>query len=75
LTEDFKEFLRWLNAHGAEYLVVGGYAVGVHGYPRATADLDVWVAARADNADRVVAALVDQGSGADARVASASRRV
>ena len=42
LTDDFKEFLKLLNDCRVEYIVVGGYAVGVHGYPRATIDLDVW---------------------------------
>jgi len=37
LPPDFKEFLRLLNTHGVEYLLIGGYAVGYHGYPRATA--------------------------------------
>ena len=37
---DFKEFLQLLNVHQVEYLVIGGYAVGYHGYPRATADMD-----------------------------------
>ncbi|MFX0198568.1 MAG: hypothetical protein ACFFCW_20805 [Candidatus Hodarchaeota archaeon] len=36
LHPDFKGILRFLNFHGAEYLLVGGYAVGYHGYPRAT---------------------------------------
>ena len=44
LPPDFKEFLRWLNQHEVEYLLVGGYAVGYHGYPRATIDIDVWIA-------------------------------
>jgi hypothetical protein len=57
LTDDFKEFLKLFNAHRVEYLVVGGYAVGVHGYPRATVDLDVWVRSSPDNAARIVAAL------------------
>lgn len=57
LTDDFSEFLRLLNAHRVDYLLVGGYAVGLHGYPRATIDLDVWVRSTADNAGRVVAAL------------------
>lgn len=43
LPADFKEFLSVLNAHGVDYLLVGGYAVGIHGYPRATVDLDLWV--------------------------------
>ena len=61
LPPDFREFLRLLNAHEVEYLLVGGYAVAYHGYPRATADIDVWVAMRAWNAERVVAALRDFG--------------
>ena len=57
LTDDFKEFLRLLNANRVEYLLVGGYAVGLHGYPRATIDLDVWVRATPDNAGRILTAL------------------
>jgi len=44
LPQDFKEFLRLLNDHEVEYLLVGGYAVGYYGYPRTTAEIDVWVA-------------------------------
>lgn len=36
LDENFKEFIRLLNANGVEYLVVGGFAVAYHGYPRYT---------------------------------------
>ena len=61
LTDDFKEFLRLLNANRVDYLLVGGYAVGLHGYPRATVDLDVWVRATANNAERVLHALKDFG--------------
>ena len=61
LTKDFKEFLQCLNAHGVEYLVIDGHAVAFHGYPRATADLDVWVAVNLTNASRIVAALKDFG--------------
>ena len=61
LTKDFKEFLQYLNAHGVEYLVIGGHAVAFHGYPRATADLDVWVAIKQEDALRVVAALKEFG--------------
>ena len=43
LPSDFKEFLRLLNAHAVEYLVVGGYAVAAHGYVRYTGDLDIVV--------------------------------
>ena len=57
LTDDFNEFLRLLNANRVEYLLVDGYAVGLHGYPRATVDLDVWVGATPDNAERIIQAL------------------
>jgi hypothetical protein len=57
LTDDFREFLRLLNATRVDYLLVGGYAVGLHGYPRATVDLDVWVRATPDNAGRILQAL------------------
>lgn len=60
-TDDFSAFLKLLDAHDVEYLLVGGYAVGVHGYPRATADLDIWLARRPENAERVVAALSEFG--------------
>lgn len=57
LPPDFSEFLKLLNAHGVEYLVVGGYAVGVHGYPRATADIDIWVPMHPDTATQLVSVL------------------
>lgn len=57
LPPDFSEFLRSLNATHAEYLLIGGYAVGYHGYPRTTDDFDVWVRADAANAKRIVSAL------------------
>lgn len=61
LTDDFREFLRLLNAHGVEYIVVGGYAVGVYGYPRATIGLDIWVRSTAENAERILTALREFG--------------
>ena len=54
LPDDFKEFLRLLNEAGVEYLLIGGYAVGYHGYPRTTADMDIWVANTSQNAAKVV---------------------
>jgi hypothetical protein len=41
-----------LKGHQIEYLVIGGYAVGYHGYPRATADMDIWVSMKAGNAEK-----------------------
>jgi hypothetical protein len=61
LPDDFKEFLRLFNANRVDYLLVGGYAVGLHGYPRATVDLDVWVRASGDNAERILHALREFG--------------
>ena len=61
LPHDFKEFLKLLNAHNVEYLLIGGYAVGYHGYPRATADMDIWIAINPANAERIVAALKEFG--------------
>lgn len=57
LPNDFKDFFRFLNDAGVAYLLIGGWAVGFHGYPRATADMDVWVACDPDNARRVLRAL------------------
>jgi len=54
LPQDFKEFLRLLNENNVEYLLIGGYAVGYHGYPRATVDMDLWVATDEKNAQKVV---------------------
>ena len=43
LQPDFKEFIQLLNAKGVKYLIVGGYAVGFHGKPRYTGDMDFWI--------------------------------
>ena len=61
LPPDFKEFLRLLNARQVEYLLIGGYAVGYYGYPRATADMDIWIAINRQNAEKVVAVLREYG--------------
>jgi len=57
MNQDFLDLLRAFAAHNVRYLVVGAYALAVHGRPRATGDLDVWVDATPDNAPRVWAAL------------------
>jgi hypothetical protein len=49
--------LKLLNSEKVEYLLVGGYAVGYYGFPRATGDMDIWVASTPENASRIVAAL------------------
>ena len=57
LPNDFKEFLKLLNSHQVEYLLIGGYAVSYHGHPRTTADMDIWVAIQKENAEKVVTVL------------------
>ncbi len=61
LPSDFKEFLKLLNAHQVEYLLIGGYAVGFHGYPRATVDMDIWIAMNPANSQRIVTVLKEFG--------------
>jgi hypothetical protein len=61
LPKDWKEFIESLNSRAVEYLIVGGYAVSFHGYPRNTRYIDVFVRPSAENAERVVAALKDFG--------------
>jgi hypothetical protein len=55
--KDFLELLRLLNAHGVEYLVVGGYAVAFHGAPRFTGAIDIFVAPEGTNVEKVLIAL------------------
>lgn len=51
--QDFREFLHALNNQKVEYLLVGGYAVILHGYPRTTGDMDIWVNRNAANYQRL----------------------
>ncbi len=62
LQPDFKDILAAFAAAGVEYLLVGGWAVGFHGQPRLTKDLDLWVRPTPENLKRVRAALVDFGA-------------
>ncbi len=61
LPPDFKEFLQLLNENAVEYLVVGGFAVSFHGYPRPTGDIDIWIAVSIENARKMVAVLKSFG--------------
>ncbi|GAA5534929.1 nucleotidyltransferase [Deinococcus aluminii] len=61
LPPDFSEFLTLLNQQGVEYLLIGGYAVNLYGYVRATGDLDVFIALNPENVARLVAAFHDFG--------------
>jgi hypothetical protein len=62
LNRDYRDLFAALNGTGAEYLVVGGYALAAHGAPRYTRDLDIWVRSSSDNAKRVWAALEEFGA-------------
>lgn len=57
LNEDFKEFLKLLNKNHVKYLIIGGYAVNIHGYPRFTGDIDFWIDKDSDNAKRTCDAI------------------
>jgi hypothetical protein len=62
LPEDFRDLLVELHDAGAEFVIVGGYAVAFHGYPRATKDIDILVRAVPENAARVYRALAAFGA-------------
>jgi len=62
MNSDFSDLLQALNDAEAEYLVVGGYAVGKHTEPRYTKDLDLWVNNSKENAERVFSALAEYGA-------------
>ncbi len=61
--QDFKEFFESLNANQVRYLVIGGYAVALHGHPRYTKDLEVWVERSRENAQAMILALEHFGMG------------
>jgi hypothetical protein len=63
LNQDFKEFIESLNDNSVRYLVVGGYAVALHGHPRYTKDIDIWIEMTPENAQRVIEALAQFGFG------------
>ena len=61
LHRDFKEFAELLDAHGVEYLLVGGYALAAFGHPRYTGDIDFWVSRAPENVARLLCVLNDFG--------------
>ena len=62
MDSNYLDILRCLNKAGADYIMVGGWAVNLHGYVRATIDLDIWILADQENARRVYAALGEFGA-------------
>lgn len=65
MPKDLKELLRAFNQHGVKYLIVGGYAYGVHAEPRATKDLDVFIRSDEENSQAVFRALAQFGAPLD----------
>ena len=59
--KDFLEFISLCNKHKVEYLVIGGYAVAIHGYPRYTKDIDVSIQISAKNAEAMIEVMKDFG--------------
>ncbi|HZQ17898.1 MAG TPA: DUF6036 family nucleotidyltransferase [Terriglobales bacterium] len=62
MPEDLKELLRAFNEQGVKYLIVGGYAFGVHAEPRATKDLDIFIRSDEENSKKVFRALTQYGA-------------
>ena len=63
--EDFLDFIRALNAHAVEYMLVGGYAVGMYGYVRATTDIDFFYRCTNENVQRLMRAMTMFGAPAE----------
>ncbi|WP_449437160.1 hypothetical protein [Pedobacter steynii] len=61
LAEDFEDFIKLLNLHEVEYMIVGGYALAFHGKPRHTGDLDIWINISERNATQMLKVLNDFG--------------
>ncbi|WP_439879993.1 hypothetical protein ACSX1A_12580 [Pontibacter sp. MBLB2868] len=61
LTHDFQEFIKVINACGAEYLIAGGFAVALYGYPRYTGDIDIWINPTPENAEKLLPVLQQFG--------------
>ena len=62
LNEDFQDFLQALQDEKVIFLIVGAYALAIHGVPRATGDLDIWIKSDPDNAKLVWKALQSFGA-------------
>lgn len=63
MNQDFREFLELLNKHKVRYLIVGGYSVAIHGHPRYTKDIDIWILTTRENANSLILALNEFGFG------------
>ena len=62
MDSNYLDMFKCLNKAGVDYIMVGGWAVNLHGYVRATIDLDIWILADQENARKVYAALGEFGA-------------
>ena len=62
LNPDYRDILSAFNEEKVDYLLVGAYALAVHGVPRATGDIDLWIHCTEDNAQRAWRALASFGA-------------
>lgn len=62
LNEDYKEMLQILSNNEVKFLIVGAYAMGAQGYPRATGDFDIWVESSPENSKKVYNSLAEFGA-------------
>ena len=63
LDEDLLNFWRSLNSFDVKYIMIGGFAVNLHGFSRVTADVDIWLKDEIDNRQRLGDALEQFGYG------------
>ncbi len=62
LNDDYREMLQILLGNRVRFLVVGAYALGAYGYPRATGDIDIWAEPSSENSKRIYASLAEFGA-------------
>ncbi len=62
LNKDYKEMLLCLKQEGVKFLLVGAYALGAHGYPRSTGDIDIWIEPSQENSTKLIRALKKFGA-------------
>lgn len=63
LDKDFKEFIGLLNDHEVQYMIVGGYSVAHHGFPRYTGDIDIWIKPSSANGQKMMKVIDEFGFG------------
>jgi hypothetical protein len=66
LNSDYKDILYALSKENVKFILVGAYALAVHGYPRSTGDIDLWIMPEKSNAEALMRALIRFGAPVDA---------